>query len=295
MSEKLNELLNLINNVEISKDLEKIKCYEYYSGQYSVLKMLNLENIISNKKYLDLLEFIRKEHNRKSTLYIPPIFPILDSIEFGLDIIIKESYRDRVKKLDFIYEKEFCSGNMYLELLNELRKIYNITDSEESKEDNLFGKFETKNVKNEKVSSQEKTEVGGMNNFGLKADREDSEIKLDLINFFESEKDLNFDKNSFFPKNDGSKLEIEDIKEREDFNIEEDIFLLKEENFENDNLKKGKFVFCPLLETDLDTNGLCFDISMVVDGISKKSEAPKEIFKIKNYKEICINCRYHKK
>ena len=204
MSEKLNELLNLINNVEISKDLEKIKCYEYYSGQYSVLKMLNLENIISNKKYLDLLEFIRKEHNRKSTLYIPPIFPLLDSIEFGLDIILKESYKDRVKKLDFIYEKEFCSGNMYLELLNELRKIHKITDSEENREDSFFGNYENKNIKNEKINLQEKTAVGSMNNFELKADRKESEIKLDLMNLFESEKELNFDKNSFFPKNDGS-------------------------------------------------------------------------------------------
>ena len=46
MSGELNELLRLVNNVGIERELDGIKYYEYYKGQYSMLRMLNLENII---------------------------------------------------------------------------------------------------------------------------------------------------------------------------------------------------------------------------------------------------------
>lgn len=52
-------------------------------------------------------------------------------------------------------------------------------------------------------------------------------------------------------------------------------------------------VECPLLNKKIDEL-ICFDIHGVVQGISPKSEAPKEIFENKNYTEICKKCKYHR-
>lgn len=51
---------------------------------------------------------------------------------------------------------------------------------------------------------------------------------------------------------------------------------------------------CPLMgnkEIDKDT---CFDIHMVVCGCSPKRFAPEEIYRHKNYVNICNNCQYHR-
>lgn len=307
MSGELNELLKLVNNVSIERELDGIKYYEYYKGQYSMLRMLNLENIISNKKFLDLLEYVRKEHNRKSSLYIPPIFPMLDSIEFGLERILKESYKDRLGKLDFVYGKEFCSYNMYMELLNEIRKIYNITVTSENQDISLLGNFENRNNNQETFENrsinQENQEVNKLDNQGFRREPEitqnfrrepevkSKEIKLDLLNFFESDENQG-STDSFFSLD--SKKNDENKKINLEIDIEKEIFCLKDDSFKRDGLKKGTLVFCSLLNTEIDNNGVCFDISMVVDGMADKSEAPREIFKVKNYKEICINCGNHK-
>ena len=297
MSGELNELLKLVNNVSIERELDGIKYYEYYKGQYSMLRMLNLENIISNKKFLDLLEYIRKEHNRKSSLYIPPIFPMLDSIEFGLERILKESYKDRLGKLDFVYGKEFCSYNMYMELLNEIRKIYNITVTTENQDTSLLGNFENRNnnQENQEINNLEnqsfRRESEIVQNFRREPEVKAKEIKLDLLNFFEDDDD-HISTDSFFSLD--SKKSDEKKKVNLEIDIEKEIFCLKDNSFNKEELKKGKLVFCSLLNTEIDNNGVCFDISMVVDGMADKTEAPREIFKIKNYKEICMNCGNHK-
>lgn len=317
MSGELNELLKLVNNVGIERELDGIKYYEYYKGQYSMLRMLNLENIISNKKFLDLLEYVRKEHNRKSSLYIPPIFPMLDSIEFGLERILSESYKDRLTKLDFVYGKEFCSYNLYMELLNEIRKIYNITVTPENQDTSLLGNFENRNNNQESFDSrsinQENFDIRGIRqenqemnnlesqsfkrepeiaqNFRREPESKPKEIKLDLLNFFESSVEQE-SSGSFFSLD--SKKNEENKKSDLGIDIEKEIFCLKDDSFKKDGLKKGTLVFCSLLNTEIDNNGICFDISMVVDGMANKSEAPREIFKVKNYKEICINCSNHK-
>lgn len=38
---------------------------------------------------------------------------------------------------------------------------------------------------------------------------------------------------------------------------------------------------------------ICFDINMVVDELAPERTISKEVIKIKNYKEICKNCKYH--
>lgn len=52
-------------------------------------------------------------------------------------------------------------------------------------------------------------------------------------------------------------------------------------------------VRCPLLNQDIDGDGLCFDIAMVAEGLSPKSEAPDEVLVIRNFKEICLACPNH--
>lgn len=38
---------------------------------------------------------------------------------------------------------------------------------------------------------------------------------------------------------------------------------------------------------------ICFDINMVADEMAPERTISKEVIKIKNYKEICKNCKYH--
>lgn len=54
-----------------------------------------------------------------------------------------------------------------------------------------------------------------------------------------------------------------------------------------------RMVRCPLLSQDIDGDDLCFDIAMVAEGLSPKSEAPDEVLAIKNFKEICLACPNH--
>lgn len=54
-----------------------------------------------------------------------------------------------------------------------------------------------------------------------------------------------------------------------------------------------KTMWCPL------TNGevpriVCLDIHMVVDGISPLDEAPPQVLKIENFREICLACPQHR-
>lgn len=51
-------------------------------------------------------------------------------------------------------------------------------------------------------------------------------------------------------------------------------------------------VECPLLNKKIDRL-ICFDIHGVVEGLSPKDEAPKEIYEHENYIDICYNCKYH--
>ena len=55
-----------------------------------------------------------------------------------------------------------------------------------------------------------------------------------------------------------------------------------------------EWVYCPLLKKNIDNNGECFDIVTVCEGLAPKWTAPKEIYDVKNYAEICLNCEHNK-
>ena len=52
-------------------------------------------------------------------------------------------------------------------------------------------------------------------------------------------------------------------------------------------------VECPLMKTAIDA-GICFDIHMVVEGWAPIYTAPKKATANENFKEICMNCRFHR-
>lgn len=53
-------------------------------------------------------------------------------------------------------------------------------------------------------------------------------------------------------------------------------------------------VICPLLNNSRITKDICFDIHMVVCGEAPLSTAPKEIFALKDYVNVCKNCEFHR-
>ncbi len=63
------------------------------------------------------------------------------------------------------------------------------------------------------------------------------------------------------------------------------------------NLLKGcgtlNKVNCELLKKEID-DGICFDISMVSEGLSPDRFAPKEVLEINDYKNVCLNCKNHR-
>ena len=56
-------------------------------------------------------------------------------------------------------------------------------------------------------------------------------------------------------------------------------------------MDSGK-IDCPLLGREIE-DGICFDISMVAEGMAPERTAPKEA-RIPGFKEICLNCREHR-
>lgn len=53
-------------------------------------------------------------------------------------------------------------------------------------------------------------------------------------------------------------------------------------------------VECPLLKGKKIDEYTCFEIHTVVDETSPKYIAPKEIFEILNYKNVCKTCKFHR-
>lgn len=52
-------------------------------------------------------------------------------------------------------------------------------------------------------------------------------------------------------------------------------------------------VMCPLIEKEIE-DSLCFDISMVSEGMAPERTVDTKIRKIQNYKEICLRCKNHR-
>lgn len=52
-------------------------------------------------------------------------------------------------------------------------------------------------------------------------------------------------------------------------------------------------VMCPLLGKEIDGDGECFDISMVVEDGAPRDTAPREAFEKDNFREICLGCKNH--
>nr|DAJ09612.1 MAG TPA: hypothetical protein [Caudoviricetes sp.] len=50
---------------------------------------------------------------------------------------------------------------------------------------------------------------------------------------------------------------------------------------------------CPLMEMEIE-DSLCFDISMVSEGMAPERTVDTKIRKIRDYKEICKRCKYHR-
>lgn len=56
-------------------------------------------------------------------------------------------------------------------------------------------------------------------------------------------------------------------------------------------MASGK-INCPLLGREIE-DGICFDISMVAEGMAPERTAPKEA-RVPGFKEICLNCKEHR-
>lgn len=52
-------------------------------------------------------------------------------------------------------------------------------------------------------------------------------------------------------------------------------------------------VDCPLMETKIDMDE-CFDIHMVVEGWAPTYTAPRKATEKEGYKDICLNCPFHR-
>lgn len=52
-------------------------------------------------------------------------------------------------------------------------------------------------------------------------------------------------------------------------------------------------VNCPLMKEIIE-DGVCFDISMVAEGLAPEYTAPKKIQNYENYKDICLSCKNHR-
>ena len=54
-----------------------------------------------------------------------------------------------------------------------------------------------------------------------------------------------------------------------------------------------RIVYCPLLQRNIDNCDDCFIIASVAEDSCPDSYAPKELFEIENWKEICNQCEYN--
>ncbi len=52
-------------------------------------------------------------------------------------------------------------------------------------------------------------------------------------------------------------------------------------------------VECPLLKRKINNNIDCFVIASVAENAAPDNYAPKEVFAIDNWREICNNCKYN--
>jgi hypothetical protein len=56
----------------------------------------------------------------------------------------------------------------------------------------------------------------------------------------------------------------------------------------------NRIVFCPLLNKEIDGDGVCFDIAMVAERYSTPLPfIPKEAMQKEDWREICLNCPNH--
>lgn len=54
-----------------------------------------------------------------------------------------------------------------------------------------------------------------------------------------------------------------------------------------------KTIKCPLMKGEI-KDVVCFDISMVAEGMAPEHTAPEEVTKQMNYKKFCLNCPNHR-
>lgn len=54
-----------------------------------------------------------------------------------------------------------------------------------------------------------------------------------------------------------------------------------------------RIVFCPLLNKNIDGDGMCFDIAMVAEGDCPERFAPEEAMQRENWQDICNKCPNH--
>ncbi len=50
---------------------------------------------------------------------------------------------------------------------------------------------------------------------------------------------------------------------------------------------------CPILKKKIE-DSVCFDISMVAEGIAPQRTAPSEAISVEGFQKICLNCKNHK-
>ena len=54
-----------------------------------------------------------------------------------------------------------------------------------------------------------------------------------------------------------------------------------------------KKIKCPLMDGKIE-DGVCFDISMIAEGMATEHTAPKEATEKLDYKSICLKCPNHR-
>lgn len=55
----------------------------------------------------------------------------------------------------------------------------------------------------------------------------------------------------------------------------------------------NEIVFCPLLKHNIDNSDDCFIIASVAEDNCPDEYAPKELFEIADWKEICTHCEHN--
>ena len=52
-------------------------------------------------------------------------------------------------------------------------------------------------------------------------------------------------------------------------------------------------IFCPLIDNNEISDGDCYDICLVANKMLKASAIPDMFTEKENFREICLNCKYH--